>query len=145
MKIALFTSVYFNNIGNGFIDLGAEMAIKEAAPDSADIVKVSQCANFAASLGRLFMLRENRVISWLWENIMSKFANNLHDRTYTGTVKSLDVFSIPKLFKYDYFIIPGCVLTVPFFTIYGKLLEDIQNNGAKLICLNCSIQKLIFT
>ena len=138
MNIALFTSVYFNNIGNGFIDLGAEMALKEASPESAGIVKVSQCANFAASLGKLFILRENRFFSWLWENLMSRFANKLHDRTYNGTVKTLDVFNVPKLFKYDYFIIPGCVLTVPFFTIYGKLLEEIQDAGAKLIFLGAS-------
>lgn len=30
MKIGLFTSVYFNNIGNGFIDLGAEETLKAA-------------------------------------------------------------------------------------------------------------------
>jgi hypothetical protein len=31
-KIGLFTSVYFNNIGNGFIDLGCEAQLKEATP-----------------------------------------------------------------------------------------------------------------
>lgn len=31
-KIALLTSVTFNNIGNGFIDLGAEAALMKALP-----------------------------------------------------------------------------------------------------------------
>lgn len=138
MNIGLFTSVYFNNIGNGFIDLGAECAIREAMPENSNLIKVSQCANFAASLGNMFMLRENRVISWIWENVMSKFAGKLHDRTYTNAVSTLDVFSVAKLVCFDYLIIPGCVLTVPFFTIYGKLLQEKANQGCKMIFLGAS-------
>ena len=41
MKIGLFTSVYFNNIGNGFIDLGAEATLKAAMPEGAEIIKFS--------------------------------------------------------------------------------------------------------
>lgn len=138
MDIGLFTSVYFNNIGNGFIDLGAECALKEAIPGSANIIKVSQCANFAASLGRLFMVRENKFIAWIWKNVMAKFAAKLHDRTYTNAVSTLDVFSVCKIMKFDYLIIPGCVLTVPFFTIYGKLLEEKSKQGCKIIFLGAS-------
>ena len=138
MNIGLFTSVYFNNIGNGFIDLGAECTINEAKPTDASIVKVSQCANFAASLGKLFMIRENKVVAWTWKNVMSKFGGKLHDKTYTNTVSTLDVFSVAKMVKLDYLIIPGCVLTVPFFTIYGKLLEDKVKQGCKLIFLGAS-------
>lgn len=35
-KIALLTSVTFNNIGNGFIDLGAEAALMKALPLNAE-------------------------------------------------------------------------------------------------------------
>lgn len=41
-KIALLTSVTFNNIGNGFIDLGAEAALMKALPLNAELFKVSK-------------------------------------------------------------------------------------------------------
>ena len=113
MKIGLFTSVFFNNIGNGFIDLGAEATIKAAMPNDAEIVKLSQCANFAASMGKSFALKENPIINWLWVRVMQKFAKKLHDRSYSA-VSTLDVFSPTKIAKLDYLILPGCILTVPF-------------------------------
>jgi len=137
MKIGLFTSVYFNNIGNGFIDLGAEATIKEAMPQNAEIVKLSQCANFAASMGRTFALKENPIINWLWVRVMQKFAAKLHDRSYSA-VSTLDVFSPAKIAKLDYLVLPGCILTVPFFVIFGKLLEDKVAQGCKLIFLAAS-------
>lgn len=137
MKICLFTSVYFNNIGNGFIDLGAEQTLKEAIGEDAEIIKLSQCANFAASLGKFFELKENIVINWGWTHVMQKFASKLHDKTYK-TIDALDVFSPANLFEYDYMIIPGCIFTVPFFTIYGKLLEKKKAEGTKFIFLGVS-------
>ncbi len=137
LKVGLFTSVYFNNIGNGFIDLGAEATLKEAKDDSMEIIKVSQCANFAASMGKSFALKENRLVNFVWTHTMQKHAKKLHDRSY-NTVSTLDVFSTTKLFKFDALIIPGCVLTVPFFTIYGKLLRDKAAEGCKLIFLGAS-------
>lgn len=41
-NIGLFTSVYFNNIGNAFIDFGAQATIEGALPDGYQLVKVSQ-------------------------------------------------------------------------------------------------------
>ena len=38
-KIALLTSVTFNNIGNGFIDLGAEAALMKALPLNAELAE----------------------------------------------------------------------------------------------------------
>lgn len=58
-KIALLTSVTFNNIGNGFIDLGAEAALMKALPLNAELFKVSSNANFAATMGQMFMLKES--------------------------------------------------------------------------------------
>lgn len=62
MNIGLFTSVYFNTIGNGFIDLGAEATLKEALPNDYNLIKVSQCANFAASMSKSFAWKENPVM-----------------------------------------------------------------------------------
>lgn len=137
MTIGLFTSVYFNNIGNGFIDLGAEATIKEALPLGGEIVKLSQCANFAATMGKGMFLKELPGVHWLWETVMSRFAKNLHDQSYK-MVKQQDVFSVAEIAKLDYFIIPGCVLTVPFFTIYGALLKRKVEEGTKLIFLGAS-------
>lgn len=137
MNVGLFTSVYFNNIGNGFIDIGAEAALKKALSEKYNIIKVSQCANFAASMGKLFALKENPVINWAWVHAMQKYAKKLHDRSYK-TVSTLNVMSIPRMIKLEYLIIPGCVLTVPFFTIYGELLKEKAKQGCRLIFLGAS-------
>jgi len=137
MKIGLFTSVFFNNIGNGFIDYGAEETIKAAMPMDAEIIKLSQCANFAASLGKSFMIRENVFVRWIWNHVMQHFEKKLHDKTYVA-VSTLDVFSPAKIAKFDYLILPGCILTVAFFTIYGKFLEEKQRQGCKFIFLGAS-------
>lgn len=137
MNVCLFTSVYFNNIGNGFIDLGAEETLQAAKSADDTVVKISQCANFAASMGRAFMLKENRIVHWAWTHTMQKYASKIHDRSYTA-ISAQDVFSPAALFEFDCLVIPGCVLTVPFFTIYGKMLEDKVSQGCKLIFLGAS-------
>ncbi|BCJ97359.1 polysaccharide pyruvyl transferase family protein [Anaerocolumna chitinilytica] len=137
MNIGLFTSVYFNNIGNGFIDLGAEAVLKRAMPVNYELVKISQCANFAASMGKSFILKENLFVNWVWVNLMQKFASKFHDKTYQA-ISTLDVQSIAKIVDLDFMVIPGCVLTVPFFTIYGKLLEEKSKEGCKLIFMGVS-------
>lgn len=137
MNIGLYTSVFFNNIGNGFIDFGAEATLKAAVYDSDNIIKLSQCANFAASLGKSFLIKENIVIRWLWEHIVPHFERKVHDYTYRG-ISTLDVLSPAKIAKLDYLIIPGCVLTDAFFTIYGKFLEDKIAQSCKLIFLGAS-------
>lgn len=130
-KIALLTSVTFNNIGNGFIDLGAEAALMKALPLNAELFKVSSNANFAATMGQMFMLKENPIINWLWVHTMQRAAKKLHDRSYK-TVKTQNIFSMASMVKCDYFIIPGCVLTVPFFTIYGDLIKRKAEQGSKI-------------
>lgn len=137
MNIILFTSVFYNNIGNGFIDIGAEFTIDAAKPKEAKLIKLSQCANFAATMDWKFRVREFPGVRFVWNNLMKKFAKQLHDRSY-GLVKGREVISMALITKCDYFIIPGCVLTVPFFTIYGNLLEEKVAQGSKLIFLGAS-------
>jgi hypothetical protein len=132
MIIGLYTSVFFNNIGNAFIDLGAEQQIKASLPDGAQLVKLSQCANFSASLGRLFDIKYNPIINWIWAGKLQKFINRHHDSAYTG-VSTEDVFSPFRICEYDYIIIPGCVLTLSFFKLFGKVLEEKVIEGSKLI------------
>lgn len=129
--IGLFTSVVFNNIGNAFIDFGAEATIKAAIP-SAEIIKVSSFANFAATMGKTFLLKENKFINWFWTRIMQKYAKKLHDKSYKS-VNTLNVFSPAKIALFDYLIIPGCVLTTPYFVIYGNFLKEKVRQGCKLI------------
>lgn len=131
MKVGLFSSVYFNNIGNAFIDYGAEMQLHNALPKEAILVKISQCANFSASLGWRFELKYNPVVNWIWTK-SQKFINRHHDSAYVG-VSNFEVFNPLKIIKLDYLIIPGCVLTYSFFKIYGHLLADKVSEGCKLI------------
>ena len=137
MKVGLFTSVFFNNIGNAFIDLGAEETLKAALPEDAEIVKLSQCANFAASLGWSFTIKESLLVRWIWEHTVQHFEKKVHDKVYS-IVSTLDVFSPAKIAKLDCLILPGCILTESFFRIYGKLLECKVEQGCKLIFLGAS-------
>ena len=108
------------------------LSVVPAKPQGADIVKLSQCANTAASMSTLFFIKELPGVNWLWTRVMQKYAKTLHDRSY-NVVNTFDVFSPVKIAKLDYLIIPGCVLTVPFFAGYGKLLETKVEQGCKLI------------
>lgn len=137
MNIILFTSVFYNNIGNGFIDLGAEVALNLARPSGSNVIKLSQCANFAASMDWKFRLREFPGIRFIWDNLMKSFAKQLHDKAYKS-IKTENVISMALFAKCDYFVIPGCVLTVPFFKIFGGLLKEKIQQGAKLIFLGVS-------
>ncbi len=137
MNVGLFTSVYFNNIGNGFIDLGAEEALKRALPEEANLIKLSQCANYAASMSRFYTIKENVIVNFVWKRIMQRFSRNIHDKTY-NVVETLNVSSIPRMVDLDYLVIPGCVLTVHFFKIYGELLKEKTEQGCKLIFLGAS-------
>lgn len=138
MNIGLFTSVFFNNIGNGFLDLGLEYELSHAKSSDDVIVKVSQCANFAASLGRLFTIKEIPIVKWMWEHLMQgKFAKKMHNKTY-DIVEMNDVLSPASMFKLDYLVIPGCVLTIHFFKIYYNLLKKKTEQGCKIIFIGAS-------
>ena len=138
MNIGLFTSVYFNNIGNGFLDLGLEYEILQAKKSEDNIVKVSQCANFAASLGQLFAIKEIPVVKWTWEHLMQgKFAKKIHNKTY-NIVEMNDVLSPASMFKLDYLVIPGCVLTIHFFKIYYNFLKNKAEQGCRIIFIGAS-------
>ena len=117
--------------------MGAEAALMKALPLNAELFKVSSNANFAATMGQMFMLKENPIINWLWVHTMQRAAKKLHDRSYK-TVKTQNIFSMASMVKCDYFIIPGCVLTVPFFTIYGDLIKRKAEQGSKIIFLGAS-------
>ena len=135
--VGLFTSVYFNNIGNAFIDYGAEATLKNALPEEYKIVKFSQCANFAASMGTKFLLKEYIIINWIWVHFMQKFAKKTHDQAYKA-IETLDIQSPSVIFKTDYLVVPGCVLTVPFISIYGGILLKKHEEGCKIIFLGAS-------
>lgn len=137
MNIGFSTSVFFNNIGNAFIDYGAEYQVRQVIPGDAQLIKLSQCANFAASLSTKFAIKELPGIEWLWTRVMQRFVNQLHDKTYKA-VSTLDVLSPAKIAKLDYLVIPGCVLTVPFFVIFGKFLEEKIAQGCKIVFLGAS-------
>lgn len=138
MNIGLFTSVYFNNIGNGFLDLGTEYELLKAKSNDDVIVKVSQCANFAASLGRLFAVKQIPFIRWTWEQIMNlPFAKKTHNKAY-DVVQMKNVLSPASMFDLDYLVIPGCVLTIHFFKIYYDLLKKKTEDGCKIIFIGAS-------
>lgn len=138
MNVALFTSVFFNNIGNAFLDYGTEKELELVLKGRAHIVKVSQCQNFAASLGKLFEIKEFFPVKWIWKNLVQRYGiKQLHNNVYT-IVNMPEVLSVAGMFYFDYLIIPGCVLTIHFFKIYSNFLEKKVSQGCKVIFIGAS-------
>lgn len=135
--IGLFTGVYFNNIGNAFIDFGAEETLKVAKKEDMEIVKLSQCPFFAASMGKSFALKESKLLHWLWVKVMSKYANKLQDKTYS-VITPKDVFNLIDFLELNYLIIPGCDLTIPFVKIFGDVVKRCSEHGTKIVFLGAS-------
>jgi hypothetical protein len=136
-NIGLFTSVYFNNIGNAFIDLGATATIEDALPSEFQIIKLSQYQNFVSTMSTGMFLRESKILRFVWKTLMKNFANILHDKFYSVLPQN-KVINMLDFVNLDVLIIPGCVLTVPFYKIYGETLKQASKNGVKIIFLGAS-------
>lgn len=122
-KIALLTSVTFNNIGNGFIDLGAEAALMKALPLNAELFKVSSNANFAATMGQMFMLKENPIINWF--SLAYKYYANFTKNSYNGidNVFFVNLLNLPQI---DTDLTPYVVLNIEEPKHY-RIKEELKN------------------
>ena len=102
--IGLFKGIYFNNIGNAFIDLGAEATLNAVLQENCsdfNVVKLSQCPFFASSMGPGFALKENKLVHWLWVKVMARYAHKLQDRTYAA-ITPKKVFNLVDFSELDY-------------------------------------------
>lgn len=136
-KIGLFTSVYFNNIGNAFIDLGANATLEAAIPEGYQLIKISQYQDFVATMGKGMSLRESKILRTGWKYLMKYKSNSLHDKFYSA-LSNKNVLSVLDYIHLDLLVIPGCVLTVPFFKIYGQRLKELKSEGVKFLFLGAS-------
>lgn len=136
-KIGLFTSVYFNNIGNAFIDLGANATLEAAVPADSQLIQVSQYQDFISTMGRGMSLRESKVLRTGWKYLMKYKSDSLHDKFYSA-LSNKHVLSVLDYINLDILVIPGCVLTVPFFKIYGQRLKQLKNEGVEILFLGAS-------
>ncbi len=136
-NIGVFTSVYFNNIGNAFIDFGAIATVEAALPQDAQLVKLSQFPNFASSMARGMVLKESPLFRAAWSFGKKIFGSNLHDKSYK-LLTDRNVFNLVEMAKLDALVVPGCVLTVPFFSLYFNVLKRISDKGTKIIFLGSS-------
>lgn len=136
-NVGCFTSVYFNNIGNAFIDFGAIATIEAALPDGTQLVKVSQFPNFASAMARGILLKESPLFSYIWRIGKKIVGSKFHDKSY-ALLNNKQVFNIAELAKLEVLVVPGCVLTVPFFSLYFDLLKRISDRGTKIVFLGCS-------
>lgn len=136
-KIGLFTSVYFNNIGNAFIDLGAKATLEAALPLESHLIEVSQYQDFISTMGKGMSLREYKILRTLWKYLMKYKSDSLHDRFYS-VLSNKNVLSILDYIDLDILVVPGCVLTVPFFKIYGQRLKQLGDQGVRVLFLGAS-------
>lgn len=137
-NIIYLSSVSYRNIGNAFIDIGAEKIIKLALTKREDYIlnSVNQFPYYISSLGKSISIREFPIIKWIWEYTSKYFGKKFQEKRYKH-IKSREPFSILDLAKPDYLIIAGCVLTIPFFKIYYNLLKKVSTS-IKIIFLGCS-------
>ncbi len=134
--VGVFTSVFFNNIGNAFIDFGAIATIEAAMPEGAQLIKLSQFPNFASAMAKGMVLKESKLLRSVW-HYGKKVFKNLHDKSY-NLIDNKQVFNVAERAKLDVMIVPGCVLTVPFFSLYFGLLKRMTDRGTKIVFLGAS-------
>lgn len=112
------------NIGNGFIDKGAKMAIERAFPD-ADIVEVSGYPNLAASRRDAGFLPDPPLIS-----------NTPSYGTQWGDDSSLsNVANVADFVDTDLAVLPGCILYDHVLERYAPVFESLKERDIPIILL----------
>lgn len=123
MKITLLRT-WEVNIGNGFIDKGAKMAIQRSFPD-ADIVEVSGYPNLAASRRDAGLLPDVPVFDSL---------PSYGTRWGDGSNLS-NVVNVAEFVDSDLAVLPGCILYDHVLERYAPVFESLKERDIPIILL----------
>ena len=141
-KIGYLTQWWVTNIGNAFIDMGAEISIFEAIRDSScDLVQVSAFSMVPDSglQGGItgFMYNIRPLTRFFWKLFSRYLEKNALEKLYEKIIKASNTFNLAEVVKVDYFVFSGCVLTIPFFKIFDNLFNKLKSQGTKIILYGC--------
>lgn len=121
MRILLLRT-WISNIGNGFIDKGAKVAINKAFPDS-EIIEVSGHPNYIADryeLGKLKSTVENQM----------PFSFEQEEKTARERIVNVGEFV-----DVDLAVLPGCTLYEHVFRKYEKTIDILHEKDIPLLLL----------
>ncbi len=134
-KIVYF-KVWWNNIGNAFIDLGAQYAIGKA---------ISGMDFYLIGGGIVNLLRY--VTNWklrlikkiLPGSVLNRIRRNYPDLKYILYTPSSysDAFDLVSIINADYVIFSGMVLNKWFLQIVNYIFQKLKNKESKIIFLGC--------
>ena len=137
-KIGYLTQWWVTNIGNAFIDMGAEISIFEAIRDSScDLVQISAFSMVPDSglqggiTGFIYNIRP--LTRFFWKLFSRYLEKNALEKLYEKIIKASNTFNLAEVVKVDYFVFSGCVLTVPFFKMFDNLFNKLKSQGIKII------------
>lgn len=129
-QIGVCTSMMYN-IGNIFIDFGALESLKESTDDDTVIGRADGSPSYMDTLGGPLKTLSRPV----WRFFGNQIDKNTLDKFYHRFVGPSDRFSMLKSLDPEYFVFPGCLLTVPFFRQYEEYMEKLSDSGTKIIFL----------
>jgi len=121
------------NIGNAFIDIGAIRSISNLVGEE-NLILVSEFPLYRQSMETVFKL--STLFNPFWKVFGGYIRRKSLDKLYK-MIKPGSVFSLMDIIKADYFVISGCVLTVPFFRMMGELLQRLRKKGTEIIFYGC--------
>lgn len=132
--INYLTQWWVSNIGNIFIDIGAILSISECLSDKEYILV--QSSSFPTKEAMSIVYKFNLIFKPLWKIIGKRMGRNILDKG-GWIVKPSNAFGLYSVIRADYFIVAGCVLTIPFLKGWEYHLTKLKEKGTKLIFYGC--------
>jgi len=133
--ICYYSSSWFENIGNAFIDIGSMLSLSKALDENINEYRSIQtsmfpCLNYSYSTSLKIPFR------LFWRLYGEKLSLTFLEREINN-LKSCTNFNLATHIKPDVIVISGCVLTTFYFRVFGNILKRLKNKGAKFIFYGC--------
>ncbi|MFA4701983.1 polysaccharide pyruvyl transferase family protein [Pyrococcus kukulkanii] len=127
--ITYFSSSWFENIGNAFIDIGTKLLLKKTIQGSEyRLIETSMYPCIASS----FSTPLKGVFKLFWRFYGEQLGLPFLEKRISY-LKTCDSFNLAHYITTDIFVISGCILTPSFFRIYGEILKKLKKKGVKFI------------
>jgi len=133
--ICYFSSSFFENIGNAFIDIGSILSISKCIKDNNYDYRLIQTSMSPCMLYS-FSTQLKIPFKLFWRICGEKLSLTFLE-TKTHYLKHCNIFNLAEHIRPDIFIISGCTFTVFFFKIYGNILNKLKEKNVKLIFYGC--------
>ncbi|ELZ14077.1 hypothetical protein C477_21195 [Haloterrigena salina JCM 13891] len=123
MKIVLLRT-WLTNIGNGFIDKGAQTILRKAFPDS-EIIEVSGYPNFTAG----------RKDTGIFPTVQNKLSNKLLGNSRPDQSYLDRTINVSEYIDADLAVLPGCILYDHVIEKYSNVLQSLKDRDVPIVLL----------